>query len=188
MRYLPLVQHTDDIAREDRFEKQLNVFEQNPDLDICGSHIKEFEGNINHVVSVRKVPLRQQEIAKYQKRRDSFNHMTVMYKKSTVLNAGNYQSCLLMEDTLLWVNMLLNGAHCVNIDEYLVYARVGTDMFERRGGLEYYKKYKNARNQVYGTGYISKWDYLSTLIVQFFVAIIPNKMRGIIYKKLLRSG
>lgn len=177
---------TDDIASEDRFEKQLKMFEQNPDLDICGSHIKEFERNINHIVSMRKVPLRQQEIAKYQKRRDSFNHMTVMYKKSSVLKAGNYQSCLLMEDTLLWVNMLLNGACCANLDECLVYARVGDDMFERRGGFAYYKKYKTGRKQVYQTGYISWWDYEYTLIIQFIVAIIPNKLRGFIYKKMLR--
>lgn len=30
---------TDDIVRSDCFEKQLAMFEKNPELDVCGSHI-----------------------------------------------------------------------------------------------------------------------------------------------------
>lgn len=177
---------TDDIAREDRFEKQLAMFETDNTLDICGSHIKEFDGTIDNVLSQRLVPITDAEIKEYQKRRDAFNHMTVMYKKQAVLKAGNYQTCLLMEDTLLWVNMILTGSKCANVDDFLVYARTGADMFERRGGFAYYKKYKTGRKRVYETGYISWWDYAYTLLVQFVVAIIPNKVRGMIYKKVLR--
>src|SRR5699024_10643498 len=72
---------TDDIARKDRFEKQLALFEADPKLDICGSYIKEFVGTIDNIISERKVPISDEEIKEYQKRRDSFNHMTVMYKK-----------------------------------------------------------------------------------------------------------
>ena len=46
---------TDDIAREDRFEKQIQLFKEDSDLDICGSHIIEFEGTIDHVLSERRV-------------------------------------------------------------------------------------------------------------------------------------
>ena len=176
---------TDDIAREDRFELQLKEFENNPELDICGSHIWEFEGNIENLVTQRRVPLTDQECKRYQRRRDAFNHMTVMYKKSKVLAAGNYQHCPLMEDTLLWVNMFKNRATAMNIDDYLVYARIGTGMFERRGGWSYYKKYKQARKRVYDTGYISWYDYYFTLLVQLVVALIPNKIRGFVFKRLL---
>lgn len=177
---------TDDIAREDRFEKQLDLFLANPKLDICGSHIKEFDISIENILSERIVPTKDSDIKEYQKRRDSFNHMTVMYKKKAILKAGNYKPCLLMEDTLLWVNMILSGAMCANVDDYLVYARTGTDMFERRGGFAYYKKYRIGRRQVYQTGYISLWDYVFTLMVQFVVAIIPNRLRRFVYKYLLR--
>lgn len=177
---------TDDIAREDRFEKQLAMFNADPNLDICGSHIKEFDGTVDNILSERDVPITDKDIKEYQKRRDSFNHMTVMYKKEAVLKAGNYKTCMLMEDTLLWVNMILSGAKCANVDDYLVYARTGADMFERRGGFAYYKKYKTGRKQIYDTGYISWFDYVYTLMVQFVVAVIPNKLRGFIYKKMLR--
>lgn len=178
---------TDDICRKDRFELQLKEFEKDPALDICGSHILEFEGNIQNVVSKRTVPLDHNSMRQYQKRRDCFNHMTVMYKKSSVLKSGNYQSCMLMEDTYLWVNMFLAGCKAVNVDDCLVYTRVGKNMYARRGGLAYYKKYKQGRKKVRATGYISWWDYYYALIIQFVVAVIPNCFRSWIYKKMLRK-
>lgn len=176
---------TDDICRKNRFELQLKEFEQNQDLDICGSHIAEFDENPKIIVAKRIVPLGDKDIKKYQKKRDGLNHVTVMFKKTSVINAGNYQSCLLMEDTLLWANMFMNGATAKNIDDYLVYVRIGKDMYERRGGLKYYKKYKEGRKKVYKTGFISWWDYKCTLIVQFFVSILPNGIRGFVFKKIL---
>lgn len=176
---------TDDIAREDRFEKQLAEFTKDPELDIAGSHIDEFEDTPDTIVAKRIVPLTDDEIKKYQRKRDSFNHMTVMYKKKAVLDAGNYQSCPLMEDTYLWVRMMKNGAKCMNIDDSLVYARIGKDMFDRRGGWSYFKKYRTGRKMVYATGYISWLDYVSTIIIQFIVALVPGRLRGWIFKKML---
>lgn len=178
---------TDDIAREDRFAQQLALFENDPALDICGSHIKEFDGDISNILSIRKVPIEEAAILKYQKRRDSFNHMTVMYKKEAVLRAGNYQEALLMEDSLLWVNMMRTGSKCANVDDYLVYARTGRAMIDRRGGWAYFKKYRSGRRKIYDTGYISWWDYFVTLAVQLVVAIVPNRVRRFIFEKLLRN-
>ena len=178
---------TDDIARQDRFEMQLRAFKDNPDLDICGSHIKEFERTVEHIVSRRMVPLTDKECTKYQKRRDAFNHMTVMYRKSAVLAAGNYQHCPLMEDTLLWVNMFKHGATAMKLDDYLVYARIGEGMYKRRGGWAYFKKFRHARKMVYDTGYISWWDYQVTLIAQFVVALVPNQLRGWVFKLFLHK-
>ena len=178
---------TDDICREDRFEKQLAMFAVDEKLDICGCQILEFDGSPDNIVACRKVPLTDGEIKRYQRRRDGLNHVTVMFKKEAVLRAGNYQSCLLMEDTLLWANMFQTGATCVNIDESLVYVRTGSDMFARRGGFAYFKKYKTGRKQVYETGFISRWDYVYTLAVQLVVALIPNGLRTWVYRTLLRS-
>lgn len=178
---------TDDICREDRFEKQLAEFEKDPELDITGSHIDEFEDTPGTIVAKRIVPVTDAEIKKYQKKRDAFNHMTVMYKKKAVLDAGNYQSCPLMEDTYLWCRMMKNGAKCMNVDDSLVYARIGKDMFDRRGGWAYFKKYKTGKKMVYETGYISWFDYASVIVIQFFVALVPRRLRGWIFKKMLHK-
>lgn len=178
---------TDDIAREDRFEKQLAEFAKDPDLDIIGSNIDEFEDTPKDIVASRNVPLTDPEIKQYQKKRDSFNHMTVMYKKKAVLDAGNYQSCPLMEDTYLWVRMMKNGVKCKNLAEPLVFARIGKDMFNRRGGWAYFKKYKAGRKMVYDTGYISWFDYSKTIVIQFFVALMPGALRGWLFKNMLHG-
>ena len=176
---------TDDVCRQDRFELQLKEFKENPCLDICGSHIAEFEESPDKIVAKRMVPLENESIRKYQRKRDGFNHVSVMFKKTAVLKAGNYQQCMLMEDTLLWVNMFKSGAIGMNIDDFLVFVRIGKDMYERRGGLEYFRKYKQGRKRIYKTGFINWWDYHYSLFVQLIVSILPNSIRGLIFKRFL---
>lgn len=44
---------TDDIAKPERFEKQLAVFQEHPDIDVVGAWIDEFEDDISQIRSVR---------------------------------------------------------------------------------------------------------------------------------------
>lgn len=177
---------TDDICVKNRFELQLNEFEKNKELDILGGQIAEFDGDITNIISYRNVPLNHEKIVKYQKKRSAFNHMTVMFKKDAVLRAGNYQSALLMEDDLLWSNMLKNNCYSENLNEILVYARTGLEMIERRGGIAYLKKYIKGRKKILNTGFISYFDYIYTILIQACVAILPKKIRKIVFIKILR--
>ena len=177
---------TDDICVPDRFEKQLLEFQKDNNLDICGSHIIEFEGTPDNILSRRRVPLTNEEIIQYQRRRSAYNHVTVMFKKSSVLKAGNYEHAPLMEDDMLWTRLILSGAKGKNIDEYLVYVRTGLAMIERRGGYSYFKKYKASRKKVYNLGLATLGDYYYTILVQFVVALCPGLVRKFIFTKLLR--
>ena len=47
---------TDDIAKTNRFEKQLEILKNQPEIDIISSWIDEFEGDITQIISTRKVP------------------------------------------------------------------------------------------------------------------------------------
>ena len=176
---------TDDISVPNRFELQLAEFEKNSNLDLCGGQIIEFETDENVFVAERRVPLTHDEIVQYQKKRSAFNHMTVMFKKSKVLEAGNYKHCPLMEDDMLWVDMILSGANCLNIDEYLCKVRTNRDMIARRGGLVYYKKYKSARKQILESGFITKKQYRQTNRIQFLACIMPKWMRKFVFFKLI---
>lgn len=179
---------TDDIAADNRFELQLKAFEEDPDLDICGGQITEFETNPDEIIGERHVPLTHDEIVQYQKKRSAFNHMTVMYKKSKVLEAGNYKNCPLMEDDMLWVDMILAGAKCMNVDEYLCNVRTNRDMIARRGGIKYYKKYKSARKQILDTGFITKKQYRKTNRIQFIVCMMPKWLRKKVFFGLLHKN
>lgn len=178
---------TDDIAVPDRFEMQLKAFEDDPGLDVCGGQIIEFEVSPDKPVAERRVPLSHEEIIEYQKKRSAFNHMTVMYKKSKVLAAGNYKHCPLMEDDMLWVDMILSGARCANLDEYLCYVRTNRDMIARRGGLKYYKKYKSARKMILDTGFITKKEYKKTNRIQWIICVMPGWLRKFVFFKLIHK-
>lgn len=178
---------TDDICVPDRFEIQLNAFSENLGLDIIGGYISEFSDDMHNIISERTVPLGNYVIKQYQRKRDAFNHMTVMYKRSAVLAAGNYQDCLLMEDSLLWANMIRNHCRMANIGETLVYARTGDDMLKRRGGFDYFLKYKAGRKRILKTGTISAADYFVTVAAQFVVCMMPLWMRSLVFKKILRN-
>lgn len=179
---------SDDISVERRLEIQENTFKDNPNLDMVGGHISEFIDDYTQPISVRKVPLSHDDIVRYQRMRSAFNHMTVMFKKAAVLNAGNYEDGLYMEDDLLWANMISSGANLVNIDEVLCYVRVGNGMFERRGGLRYLTLYQKARKLMYQRGQINYREYLYGGFIQSVVSIVPSKLRQLIFMKLLRKN
>lgn len=178
---------TDDIALPDRFEKQLTAFNNDSDLDLCGGQILEFETDENQIIAERKVPLAEDKIRLYQKKRTAFNHMTVMFKKSKVLEAGNYKNFPLMEDGVLWVDMLNSGVKCLNLDDYICKVRTNRDMIARRGGLAYYKKYKAARKYILSTGFITRGEYLKNNFIQFLVCIMPAWLRKIVFFKMLHK-
>ncbi|NQH33741.1 glycosyltransferase [Streptococcus suis] len=178
---------TDDIAYKNRLELQEEAFLKDDKLDIIGGHISEFVDDYNNPVSIRSVPLQHDEIVKFQKRRSAFNHMTVMFKKTAVLKAGNYEHGLYMEDDLLWNNMLSIDSKAQNLDCVLCYVRVGNGMYERRGGLNYFNHYKAARKTMLNRSQISKFDYYYSLVIQFLVALVPTSVRKFIFRKLLRG-
>ena len=178
---------TDDIAVKDRFEKQIKVLRENSDIDIVGSYINEFEGNIQNIVAIRKVPNNSQDIEEYAKNRNPFNHMTVMFRKDAVLSAGNYKHFLWNEDYYLWVRMIMNGSKGYNIPSQLVYVRAGKDMFKRRGGIRYALVDIKLQKEFKKLGFITNLQFIKNSIIRSSIRIIPNSLRGWIYINVLRG-
>ncbi|EKN16392.1 glycosyltransferase family 2 protein [Parabacteroides goldsteinii] len=177
---------TDDIAKTNRFEKQLEILKNQPEIDIISSWIDEFEGDITQIISTRKVPEFHGDIYKYAKKRCPINHPAVMFRKSAVLAAGGYKHFLLFEDYYLWVRMLMNGAKFYNIQESLLYFRFSADMFKRRGGWNYAINEYKLQKEFKDIGFISNIDFFYNISVRFISRILPNKLRSILYKTILR--
>ena len=179
---------TDDIARPDRFEKQLAAFEADPGLAICGSQALEFQGTPDQVVSHKEVPLEDGDIRKYARRRNPFNHPTVMYKKSAVIKAGSYQHAMWFEDYYLWARMLAKGFRGQNLPEDLLWFRAGEDMFGRRGGWKYVKSAVSVKYKLWRMGVSGFGDFLVSAGGQAVVGLMPNGLRSRFYQKFLRKG
>ncbi len=177
---------TDDIAKSDRFEKQLAILIKNPDIDIVGAWIDEFEENVDNIKSTRKLPENHDEIFRFAKSRNPINHPVAMFRKQAVLDAGGYQHFPLFEDYYLWVRMLMNGAKFYNIQESLLFFRFSPEMFKRRGGWKYATTELKFQNKIRRMDFISYPRFFKNVLLRFVARIIPNSFRSCIYKKILR--
>ena len=177
---------SDDVAMPNRFKKQLEIFENNPNLDICGSWIGEFENDENQIYAYRKPPQNHDEIIKFAKTRSPLNHPSVMFKKSSVLKAGNYQKSIMTEDYFLWVRMILSGAKFHNIPEMLLKMRAGKSQLTRRSGLKYAISEFKVQKEFYKLGFLNLYEFLRNGSVKFIVRLLPKAILSKVYS-FLRS-
>ena len=179
---------SDDYAMPERFYKQVKYLSQNPDVDIVGSNMGEFIGDPTNTVGVREVPAENNRIYTYIKNRCPFNHITVMYRRKAVLKAGNYLDWHYNEDYYLWIRMALNRCKFANLPEILCMARVGKDMYARRGGWKYFKSEALLQNYMYNKGVISFFRLIYNVLIRFVLQVcMPNSLRGFIFKHLARK-
>ncbi len=177
---------SDDISLPNRFEAQLNAFENDPDLDICGTQITEFCGDENKITASRVLPLNSGEIAQYAKLRSPFNHVSVMYKKSSILAADNYQSVPYFEDYDLFCRLIKNGAKSKNLAESLVLVRAGANQIKRRRGLKYIKCELDFLIRQLKIGFFSPLDFVVACAIRLPLRLLPSPLLGFIYKIFLR--
>lgn len=178
---------SDDVSVPDRFEKQISFMSNNPDISVCGGQISEFIDDEKNIVAYRHVPLTPDECRRYYQDRDPLNHMSVMFRKSAVMDVGNYQPWHLDEDSYLWGRLLKAGYKIANLPDILVNVRVGKDMYARRGGWKYFKSDAGILRWKFDNSLTSRGRYTYNYIVRFIVQVLmPNWLRAIVFKKLLR--
>lgn len=114
---------SDDIARPDRFEKQLSFLEVNPHVSIIGSAVKIFEQKIDNIIGERCVPSENDEIYRLLWT-CPINHPTVVFKRDEIVSIGGYSSILRRrQDYELWFRCAQNGLKFHNLQSCLLYWR-----------------------------------------------------------------
>ncbi|MCR4854523.1 MAG: glycosyltransferase [Prevotella sp.] len=177
---------TDDVCKKERFARQVGFMEQHPDVDVLGSWVDEFVGDISQVVSTRRPPEHHDEIVRFGRKRNPINHPSVMFRRESVERAGGYQHFYLFEDYYLWARMIQNGARFHNLPEALLFFRMSGNMFQRRGGLSYVRTEIAFQQKLHQTGYIGYGRMLKNISIRTAMRIIPNKMRRFFYLRVLR--
>lgn len=174
----------DDIAKPERCQLQVAFLEENPDCALVSAHMNEFDADPSSPIRVKKVPVGFENIKKYARRRNPFNHSAVMFRKSKVLEAGNYSTMRTNQDVELWVRMLNQGCRCENLDQVLVDFRFDSNTLQRR------KNWKNSRlmiqiwKQFCKNGYCSRWDYTVVAAVQLAIYLMPKSLLNWVYDHL----
>jgi glycosyltransferase involved in cell wall biosynthesis len=186
---LVAIMDADDISVNNRFELQLKAYTLHADSAVIGGQIKEFVGEQTNVVGERIVPEKDKDIKAYLKSRCPMNFVTVMYRKSAVENVGGFIDWYCEEDYYLWIRLAQQGYKFYNLPDNLVNVRVGEEMYQRRGGWRYFKSEARLQRYMLNHHIISLPRYLYNVLGRFALQVaMPNKIRGVIFQKLLRKN
>lgn len=180
----------DDICEPDRFEKQWRTLEDDPGIAIIGSWIDEYDEAMESRLATRRIPEENEEIRSYAAWRCPFNHMTVMYRKSVLLELGKYKDFgAVGDDYELWARFLMKGHKAHNIQESLVKARTGQAMFsQRRRGLKYLRNELEELKALYQIGLLKPWHYLFHFMMKTIVRLAPATVVRWIYKGIRKTS
>ena len=178
---------SDDCSMSNRCELQIKEFEKKPELDIIGCPVLEFVETTDNVVGERKVPLTNEEIYRFAKNRDPFNHPTVVYRKTAVEAVGCYSDYRKNQDTDLWIKMLANRTVCMNLAEPLYYFRFDEETYKKRKSWTNTKTLIKIRYKAWKSGPSSLGDFLIVACAQLGMYLMPMWFQKYIYSRMLRG-
>lgn len=177
---------SDDISRVDRCSKQISMFEADSSLSMAGGFIQEFDSDTKENIAIKEVPLNHNEIYKYAKRRNPINNPTIAIKKADALEIGGYSEDKRCEDYDFVCRMLMAGKKAANTSDVLLDYRVTSGNYNRRKNWRNTKAFIGVRWRNFRSGFSNFFDFLTPCIMQLIIFILPAKLTGLIYKKLLR--
>ena len=115
----------DDILASDRIEKQYFFMENNKNIDILGSNICYFHGNVNNCSNQSNFPSTHEEILnRYLDGSHGLVHGGVMLKSSLLKDNKYRQSYVPAEEYDIFSRLLSKGFIAHNLDEILTYVRI----------------------------------------------------------------
>lgn len=182
-----MIMDSDDYIIPNKNEKQLEFLNKNTKYDIVGSNVDEFIDTTDNVVAHRILPEKHEQIIKFAHKRCPLAQPTAMFNVESVIKAGSYLESKLTEDYDLYIRMIMNNCKFYNFQKVFTYMRVNEDFYNRRGGLKYLKPILGFKYKWYRKGFYSFKEFIITSSSSLIVSIVPNKLRTLIYKKLLRK-
>ena len=174
----------DDFNLPGRFEAQMTILERG--FDLIGAQIIEVDVT-GREIAMKKTPTSSEQIISFMQHRNPFNHMTVIFRRSFVLDVGGYPSIYLKEDYALWALMISRGARVANSPDILVRVTGGIGMYARRGGVKYIKSEFKLQRFLANMGCKSALRAFFDGVLRSFIFSLPTSLRGKFYEYFLRS-
>jgi glycosyltransferase involved in cell wall biosynthesis len=173
----------DDVSLPHRFAVQVPLVIAG--YDLVGSAIVEIEEDEAEWGRTRTPPTTPEEIERYSRFHDPFNHPSVVYRRSAVRGAGGYETLDLMEDYLLFARMIAAGAQVANVPEPLVLYRVGAGAYARRGGTRLLRSELRLQRTLRDEGFTSRSQYVRNVVVRGGYRLVPEALRKAAYRTLI---
>ena len=176
----------DDVALPDRFQKQIDHLDKNPEIDLLSVAMTEIDENGKSRNKTIHYPLSHEECRRFFAKRNPIAHSTVIFRKSFFSKTG----CLYPEefvrndDTALWMEGFKHGTIMANMPDVILNYRITDDFFtQRRSGREFAKSQLELRkiiNKELGYGWMS-YIYANAMYV---LMIMPPSIIKLAYKVL----
>jgi glycosyltransferase involved in cell wall biosynthesis len=179
---------SDDVCLPERFRMQMDFLERNPRVDVVSGTWAEFDEDPSRPHSLRSLPVDGPELLRYAKLRNPINHVTVVFRKASMLAAGSYQPFLDFEDYHLFARMLMLGYSLYNMKEILVNVRVGNGMLARRGGYSYFKREIRFQFFLRKLGLLTAAECARNILLRAPIRLTPPFVRALCYRLLLRKS
>ena len=171
---------TDDISVSERIRISKKAFQENSHLDIFGASMVEFiESDENFVkCNIKSAPLNDSLIKSALDYRNTINHPTVVFKKSSIENLGNYENIRFFEDYHLWLKARKKDLIFANTSTPLVLMK-RINHSDRRQGIDYAKYELNFFRKSMQQKLLNPRSFLIFLL-RIVTRLIPSKYQ-IIY-------
>lgn len=178
----------DDVSVPTRFEKQLAYLSAHPEVSAVGGVIAEFAEEIGDMNSQRWVMCTHQQIRAMARSRTPMNHVSVMFSAAAVKAVGCYSEDFgKLEDYKLWVDLISSGAILGNLDEVLVYVRVGNGFITRRSNSREIQDWDMLQKYLLASRLINKRQaFLNRIYIRAFI-YMPIWLKKLAYKTVLRG-
>ncbi|WP_210480568.1 glycosyltransferase [Naasia sp. SYSU D00948] len=180
----------DDLSTPERFAVQLQRIGEG--YELVGTGMLEFsEGPDGSPVlgALRLPPAGQEEISRFARFHDPFNHPTVVYTKAAVARAGGYLPMGKMEDYWLFARMLSVGVRAANVPLPLLHYRVSSGAYSRRGGRELLASELALQRAFLSIGFVSPMQFARNVGIRGAYRLIPEAARRQLYRRyVMRSA
>jgi glycosyltransferase involved in cell wall biosynthesis len=113
----------DDICFKGRLELQVQFMERNPDVVACGTQMLKIDESGRDLGQYCRRPEADVDLAAISLIQSPLNHPTVMFRRKSVLEVGNYRDIKPLEDWDLWIRLAEKG-RLGNLKEDLLYYRI----------------------------------------------------------------
>jgi GT2 family glycosyltransferase len=172
----------DDISLPNRAKLQIDFMDKNPDVDIVGGLIREFNVDTGEEQEVHYF-VEHDEIKTSMRKRNSMAHVTVCYRESYFGKSGKYDQEKLNEDYDMWIRGFLSNCRFMNIPEVLVKVRTSNDFFLRRKNPK--RAVEVMKLKMFATKQLGlAWDGYLYAMAHYLLFMSPGWMKLLIYKRM----
>ncbi|MBQ4484451.1 MAG: glycosyltransferase [Prevotella sp.] len=174
---------SDDISASQRFDLQEKFFRENPEVDILGGSMQEFDDE-HECLNVRHYPLTHEDACKYIVKACPLAHPAVMMRRRIFDEGLHYDERYRMsQDIKLWYDAILAGYRMANLQEIVLFFRQQGDVFRRRSRVKAWNEFKIYMNGIY------RMHGLFTLAYRYPIArYVFRNLPPSLVKRIYESG